>query len=68
VFGFRNKIESSKQREWEVRADFGQAEQCSGGPARGALMKYFVMGAVLFMITVVWVCSIFWEAIQGGVP
>ncbi len=31
-------------------------------------MKYFVVGAVLLMISVVWVCSIFWNAIQGIMP
>jgi hypothetical protein len=30
------------------------------------LMKYFVIGTVLLMISVVWVCSILWGAIEVG--
>jgi hypothetical protein len=32
------------------------------------LTKYFVIGAVLLIITIAWVCSITWGAIQGGLP
>jgi hypothetical protein len=57
LFGFRNTIESSKQHPREVTADYGRKEE--------QRVKYFVIGTVLLMISVLWVCSIWWSVLQG---